>query len=83
MIENQRAKLTNWVDVGLLARGEFQDAIASGRAMGLEIDVHQGGGFLVRRYWIVIRGDLDTVRRWQARWPDVGSLPSHLRGGVS
>lgn len=52
------------LDVGALVAGQFADAVAYGKSLGLAIDAHQGGGILVRRYQVVAAGPWPDLRRF-------------------
>lgn len=50
-------------EVGILARGKLADTVAYGRSLGLEVQVHVGGGFLVQRGFIVATGKGSALYR--------------------
>jgi len=63
-----------WVTVrgrfecGLLAWAGFLDLIAAARASGLDIEMHRGGGMLVRRGYLVVQGSWGQVRAFLTDW---------------
>lgn len=52
----------------ILIIGELEDLIAYGRALGLEIQDHRGGGWLVKRGWIVAKGERRSLRKLARAW---------------
>lgn len=52
----------------LLVLGDLEDLIAYGRSIGLGIQDHRGGGWLVKRGWIVAKGERARLRRLLRAW---------------
>ncbi|MCG5464204.1 hypothetical protein MED01_002369 [Micromonospora sp. MED01] len=50
--------------IGALVAGSVADAIAYGRSLGLTIDTHKGGGWLVRRGYLTAHGRAGDLRRF-------------------
>lgn len=48
----------------LLAGDRLAEVVAYGRALGLVVDDHRGGGWLVRRGWIVAKGRRRMLATW-------------------
>lgn len=51
-------------EVGILARGILADLVAYGRSLGLDVQVHRGGGMLVQRGYLVASGDPGALFRF-------------------
>lgn len=52
------------LEVGALVAGQFSDAVAYGKSLGLAIDAHRGGGVLIHRYQVVAAGPWADLRRF-------------------
>lgn len=52
----------------ILILGDLEDLIAYGRAMGLEVQDYRGGGWLVKRGWIVATGERRHLRKLLRSW---------------
>lgn len=49
---------------GVLATGDVADLVAYGRSLGLTVEHHKGGGWLIRRGWIVAKGHRHALSTW-------------------
>jgi len=57
-------RATTSVEVGRLVYGAFQDVLAYGRALGLDVQFHRGGGVLAVHGYVVARGRWVDMRRF-------------------
>lgn len=52
---------------GLFARGAVLDAVAYGRALGLDVQIYKGSGWLVQRGYLVAKGPGSLLYRFVHR----------------
>lgn len=52
---------------GILAGGRLADAVAYGRFIGLDVHLYRGGGWLVRRGYVVAMGPEYALYRFAER----------------
>lgn len=57
--------------VGALIAGRVADATAYGRSLGLTIETHKGGGWLVRRGYLTAHGRAGDLRRFLSALADI------------
>lgn len=63
--DNAEVRVRQAYEVGLLARSKVAEMIAYGRALGLIVEHHHDGGWLLRTGYVVAIGEARLVRRWR------------------